>query len=755
MGKQRQDERTFHVSARIHVPLILLALVAFSYEALASCRTVACHRMRSERGLEALAEAEARLSSWHATPHTWKSFYDTLGQEAFHRQYLAAYRTRFDWEIPEDLRLDSPEEQAERLQSWAARWRERLPDDPDAWCASAVAEADAGAALRLIETGRERLPDAPRLATCHAETLARVGRFAEALDTMRVFRDRHLEDADAHRAYIRYLRSAQSRPNGSASGTVAWPRRRLGDDAADRLVQQQAHAPSDEDVAEAYEVFAAFVDTLDAQLAHVRFLLEHGLNAAAESLLQRLATRHWEPSEHHSLCQGLRRIGVDATHTLACWKGLAAVAADDEPFTELLRAMARSEVIMVHAKSGDDTAIDAFLTSLQPRERLLAAVNVRLYDPGSCGRFRSILGASMSSGEEAIDERTWRQIERRLRGCKVPEQDSLHTRVLEALGRSPAAQRAQLKEAIASKPGRAPGRYRLPGRSRSPVRDASKDTAAALEELARLNADAPAGERADHLRRWAALMPANAKPIEQLVDLAVEQGDSEAAVAQMDEAMRRGADGIDLVLRIGAIALAAERHDDVARAARLVATADSTSPRQQAEAAYLLARVDRAAGRLEDASTGFEHYFTRRLSYEGCCRLRDCDRGFLLHLIESHDRSRLDRYLARRSEALRHFREQVPAYRARLAHERLMTCKSDDIPTDVRSWLDEGCVLASTVAYLDRAAAADPANHRIRRRLADAGERPLCAARGTGATIDTRFDDEALLALVADMRRLR
>ena len=277
-----------------------------------------------------------------------------------------------------------------------------------------------------------------------------------------------------------------------------------------------------------------------------------------------------------------------------------------------------------------------------------------------------------------------------------------------------------------------------------------------LRELDNRADGRPLAERLPNLLAWHHADPADVEPALRLYAAYVAANRGEDAVRWLLEAAARSPRYSDnLHLRAAALALqfrlpaAAE-----AIARKLLAVA--ASPRQHAEAHYVLGRVALQEGRREEAAGELLRYFPLRMRYVGACGASP-DRGLLALLLANYDLPRLRAYLDERGAAVDWYRQHLhappppPGTVERERHYEPLRCLVAPLPSPVDPPLQAACVPHGTREYLSQdGTAAAPAGER-KRRLQEATAATPCP-EGWFSDPEPLFEDETLLLFAAPLK---
>ena len=579
----------------------LLALAA-APPADASCQTAYCHQQRRHHDRQREADLRQSLLAEPDDATAVRNLLGLLERKVYREKEIADYETRYTWRVV-TVAADLEARVGDEMRLWSDHLARLEADDPAVLCRRARSLADPAARLAATEALVEERPEEPRLATCHARELEAQDRRAEAVAHLHGFLDRHADPAVAD-ALIELS----------------------GDDAKRGLLEELA---------------ARRLDDFASQQRLLRYLAVESRDPDARQEALRFARRllAGEPSadEVFGVCSALA-VGRHRDDGF-CWRQLVdgLFPGADAETVEHYREMAYRSLFMRAVHDRDWVALEPLFERQPAGEHVdLWARAVDFSHGDLCPRFLAAYGRGLPHD----DEDAARQLADVLRRCGDEDRAGALLRATGLLRDDGVDLTRDLDVA----------RYRE--HALSTATDALPDRRKIADFVER--ADARVRRQ---LAAWAADEPAAVEPLLYLAAVDEALGRPEEALASLEAAGERRPDDLDLVVALGAAALRFDHPDRVRQAARRLRTAPGALPRHQAEALYLLGRLDRREGRMDDASDRLATYFLARLRHEGCLRWPDCDRALLAHLAEAGDRDRLDAYLTARAEAWDAFAE--------------------------------------------------------------------------------------------------
>jgi hypothetical protein len=701
------------------VAAVLLLLPA---PARPSCQTVYCRQLSAagERSYEQQLHDE--LARDPSDLGKWQRLLMSLDGKPWRERFLARYAALYEWEPQPLLEIDLEARLRRERDAWLSSWKQAFPDLGEPWCAEARAEAEPAARVALLRRAADLLPADAVVHDCLAGALVASARQAEAQAVLEGFRDLHPDDPRIHDALVGALRA--------------------GADLEALRAALEARARRFPDNRRSGNELLAFYD-------------QNGLTAQRDRLLAELASGNSLP-DRTSACDALRGHGPDSRAALhRCRSRVLMDFADAEldDSGHFLLAMTREALLTTAARDGDWAAIRSQLAAW-PIDDLADA-------------WRPVVGVMGADGCRALlDAWSAGELRATLAGPRGPQQASRLAWSFSNCGEAALADEVERPFVADASDDDLAGMDSEAAR----VERSARAVESSQDSLARRRADdeqegRPLAQRLPLLQDWLAAAPDDPEPALRLSALYADAGSGEEAVQWMVEAASRtesrpgdgaAARSVDLRLRAAALALGLRRHREAAAIARQV-LAWPASPRQHAEAHYLIGRVALREGRREEAAGELLHYFPLRLRYTGCCGVDSCDHGLLQLLLANGDLPRLRVYLAERAAAAEWFNQHLQSppiptnvLERHRGYQDQLTCLSSPAQPPPQPELGAGCRTPGTLDYLAvGGAGAAPAGERDRRRREVTG-RPACPPEWL-ADPEARFADEPLLGLAASL----
>ena len=637
---------------RAPIVALLAALVLLPAAARASCQTPYCYfeRARSARAVEATHREE--LARDPRDVAKWQAVLEDLAAKPGRERQLARYVAHVDWEARPELEIDLEARVRQERVAWIEDWKQAFPGRGEPWCAEASVEESPAARVELLRGAAARLADDVAVQRCLSRALYEAGRTGEAETLLQEFLNRHPNDRGIHAEVVGLMRAR--------------------------------HAPPEEMRAALEEGYRRFPDDYNARQQLLQFYEANGLAGPRDRVLAEIETNGVDFDTRNAACSALSSGGERSRDVYGrCLTRLLA----DFPPAELPERerprldYVRNNLLMTRIHARDWPAIRGLLASW-PAESLgqaWATVADWTKDEG-CRALRAAwsegaLRPALASPTAAFQASRLSLAFRRC-GDATLMQEVERPFVATASDEDLAW--------MASDAARAESQRRAQSTPEEPRR---------WREVAARDGGRPLAERLPALLAWSDAAPADPEPALSLSRAHEEAGQGEEAVRWLVEAAsRESRRGTDLLLKAARLALRFRLHDTAATTARKVLAAAAT-PRQQAEAHYLLGRVALREGRREEAATELLRYFPLRMRYVAGCGSSP-DRGLVVLLVANHDLARLRAYLAERDAALAWYREHLyhprperasgaayPAYvLARSRYHEPLSCLAEPLP---------------------------------------------------------------------------
>ncbi|HEV8242163.1 MAG TPA: hypothetical protein VGS57_22545 [Thermoanaerobaculia bacterium] len=692
----------------------LAALFLLPAAARPSCETAYC---RHQRDLDARAlevQARAELERDPADLAKWQALMDVLVNKPRRELAIARHLAHVDWQAPPELEIDLEARIRAERAAWIADWKLAFPDRGEPWCAEAKLEESPAAQIELLRIAAARRPDDAVVQGCLAETLFLGGRDAEGIALLEAFVAGHPDDPAAHSHLVDLLR--------------------------------YTHAPAEKLRAALEERARRFADDLRARHELLQFYDANGLDEPRDRLLAEIETAG-DLRERHVVCSSI--VATSESSRAARTRCFAHLL-DDVGAAELPEDQRRAQLegvryplLLSASEAGDWEAIRGVLAS---------------WPPGDLGKaWATVASSTKTEGCQALHA-TWDSgaLRPSLAGSDAAYQASNLAGAFRRCGETSLAD--ELERPFVA---RAPDDLLATMSSDDARTEAARRGGATAEELRRWRdddddaRDRPTAERLPGLLAWHEGAPTDPEPALRLSRAHAAAGHGEEAVRWLLEAAAlHPSRGEDLQLQAAALALRFRLHDAAATIARKMLAAPAT-PRQHAEAHYVLGRVALREGRREEAATELLGYFPLRMRFVAGCGASP-DRGLLMLLLANYDLPRLRAYLAERDGALAWYREHLyhphpkpgndlASMRAFAAYREPLSCLGEPLPPALEPELTSACVLAGTIEYLaSEGNGVAPAGERARRRVeAKAG---LACPRSWRSDLEPLFEDEKLLS---------
>jgi len=673
---------------------ILIGLVGLlAAEALeASCQSYFCRYRMSLGQRDREAELMRRVLDDPADADAVLLLRHTLSGKVYREREIADYERRYRWE-PSAPPPD-PEEAVARQRRWLDEIVVRSEgDDPAAACRRARNLAGAEERLAAVRDLLAERPGEPVLAVCLAEELAAQERREEAIASLHTYLDQRPE----HGVYDALIH-LHGRENAAATGPL--------------LEERAARLP----------------DSVQAQVWRLRHLDRYRASteeaARADALAERLLVRPMTLSERSDVCGALGDRLPERRRE--CLLQLRREALDEEgqdaEASRTYRRMAENGLVFQAIRSRDERRLEEALALVPAGDRSRLWGQAVDHSRGElCPPFLAAFpGLPRAGAEPAMT------LVRALRTCG---EEALAARTLEESG---------LEREDGSDPTRTTSVADLRRYAPRPASRAlpPRTLRAAVER-------ASPGFRRD-LEAWAREEPESIVPWLYLAALHEHRGRADQAVTSFEAATAVRPDDLDLAVALGATALRLGRPDVVRSVARRLETAARATARHRAEAAFLTGRLAMRDGRSEEAADRLAEYFLRRIRFEGCRMTMQCDHALVLHLVETGDRNRLDRYLEARATAFAAFVTSTgPIPQRNRCHTAPFCPGYGDVEPAL---LELECASPRAVERLAARLAEEPGDDERARRLADLRSRRPCSAEELPDP-DAVFADDELLAL--------
>ena len=716
MSRSERAAATPRADRRYLVPSVsalLGVLLLLPAAGRASCQAPSCRHQHNLYFREMEKSERERLANDPADMSLWQDLMQTLSSKPAREREIARYEAHVDWEPQPALEIDLETRLLAERAAWLVDWKQAFPDRGEPWCFEAGLESTLQARIERLRIAADMRPASLEVHLCLAHALREAGSARDGVAVLQSFRDRNPSAPGIHSAIAYMLQGVGGSPD---------------------------------EVRAAFEEHARSTpDDRGARKELLRYYDQEGLDAERDRLLADLEASG-DLQERHSVCLALSGRSEASRRAMSGCR------------TRLLADFAEAEL------SEDDRA-----ALLRDRDSLLTTAK----NEGDWAAVRRLLAdwPADSLG------RAWESVAREMKdGCAALRETWRHGALRSALvGPHAAGQAASLGHAF-----RECGDVALRDEVERPhIADASDEDLRWMEsdaaraewrrrtaldpadaerwrDLADETAGKPLAEQLPNLLGWNAAAPDDPVPARRLSAEYEKAGNGEEAVRWLLEAASRTPQGSeDVVLQAAALALRFRLHEPAAATARKVLAAPA-SPRQHAEAHYLLGRVALREGRREEAAGELLRYFPLRLRYAGACGASP-DRGLLALLLANYDLPRLRVYLDERATAIEWYRAHLhnpppeaegstltPAI-ARIRHYEPLRCLADPLPPPVEAPVLAACVPVATNEYLSRGGAdAAPAGER-KRRLLEATAATPCPA-GWPGDLEPLFEDERLLS---------
>ena len=685
---------------------IALAAAAFAPgNVAASCQTIYCRYFTAVGARETEADLREKLADEPRDPARWDDLFHYISNKPRREAFIARYEALDRWEPQPALEIDIERQLESERRAWLMGWKQADPDSGEPWCREADWESDPAERVALLRRAADILPDDPRVHGCLASALAAAGDAAAGLGVLEDLRDRRPDDPDVWNTLVSNLRGSGN-PE-ALRGALEERVRRFPDDPNARrellLHYDQAGLVAARDQLLAEIESGADFETRWRACSALVVAGDDGARVRCNAaLLEDFPPESVPEDRRHLLDSARDSVLMPAIHA-ADWPALRRVLAAWPPET-LVDAWARV------ADWLDAEGCAAMVAALRAGELAPA-----LGGPQGKAQATHLGWALRECGEPALADEVVRPF---LAAASDQELAQMGSR----------AAQAELARRSAESGADALRLRRLDdGRRHLKLKDRFAD-----------------------LLLWLAADPTDPEPARRLSEASAAEGDAAAAVQWLREAAERTPGEVEPRLALGALALRLRLDTEAAAAARHVLAGDA-SPRQHAEAHYLLGRVALRQGRREDAASELLQYFPLRLRYAGCCGAAACDRGLQLLLLGNYDLPRLSAYLRERDAAVAWFEERLRAP----AKERRdgLPCMDEPLPGAVEPAVATGCAMPAALAALERASAERPADGELARRLREAKKAPSCTSPPP-FDVETLFPDDRLLTLGAELREV-
>lgn len=548
----------------------------------------------------------------------WDELLDLLERSAERDENLAQIARRRDWASQPELHEDLKSRQTNELFQWTAAAVSAHPDLPDLQLRLLSLQSPEEGFIDTVEALGKEFPDDPAVALCVARVRAETGEAQAGADHLDRFVARHPEDPAAYEARLRFLQETGKAPEALLAVLDGQAQRFLGEPRfREKLLRLAAQAFEDDaDVEPWLERLEGEAEDLGERLTFCELL-------EGRTLQPGCFERLWSEMKDSDLH---RKGGTEAARIRAAVLGFVLEQRDLSWLEEILGFLRGKEAVAAWS-AVSPTGLGGQLCD----ELLLALTGGRLG------------GSELpATGDLLLWARDWERASRVARECGAGgEMEQLWSQLLRSLSpsvlgdpRHPlAGAEAELLRRLRADPknleilrilGGDPQRYdRAPRESVLRLWAEHELTAAPALELARFYRS---GDRLEEEREALGLA------------LAKEPGNAEARLLLARAVFETGE--VELASKLASSVL----EDRLA------------TPRHQATARYLLGRIARNQGRMDEAADHLEHYFLRRFTYAGCCP-GTTDEALLAHLQQTAKPERLSSYLKARQQALTTFRE--------------------------------------------------------------------------------------------------
>lgn len=700
--------------ARAHAAW-LAALLLLPAIARPSCESAYCRHQYDLDGRAQEAQARAELERDPADLAKWQALMNVLANKPRRELAIARHAAYVDWQAPPELEIDLEARIRAERAAWIADWKLAFPDRGEPWCAEAKLEESPAAQIALLRVAADRRPDDAAVQRCLAETLFVAGRGGEAVALLEAFLAGHADDPAAHSHLVELLR--------------------------------YTHAPAEELRSALENRARRFADDLGARHELLQFYDANGLDQERDRLLSAIET-DTDLDNRNSFCSSLTESSESSRAARTrCFAHLLddSLAAENRPGQ---LAAVRDALLLAASQAGDWQAIHVALASWPVESLATAWATVAAFTKGEgCqalhGAWDGGLLRPSLAGPDAPSQAA--RLAGALRQCGETALADEIERPFVARAPNPLLATMSSDEARAEAARRGQSRPEEAGRWRRLDDDAHRR---------------PLAERLPGLLAWHEAAPADPEPALRLSRAYAAAGNGEEAVRWLLEAAAlHPSRGEDLQLQAAALALRFRLHDAAATISRKMLAAPAT-PRQHAEAHYVLGRVALREGRREEAATELLRYFPLRLRFVAGCGASP-DRGLLMLLLANYDLPRLRAYLAERDGALAWYREHLynprpkpgsdlASMRALVVYREPLSCLGEPLPTPLEPELTSACVLPGTIEYLASGGnGAAPAGERARRRKeAKAG---VACPQSWRSNLEPLFEDEKLLSFVEEL----
>jgi tetratricopeptide (TPR) repeat protein len=696
------------------IAALLCALVLVQATAWPSCQTVYCQHQRNMYHRKVEAEQREALVRDPSNFATWQALFRELSYKPARERQIARYLAHVDWELQPDLEIDLDARLRAECAAWIADWKQAFPERGEPWCAEATLEEAPQARVALLRAAADLRPDDAEVHRCLAQELRLAGAADEALALAEGFLEAHPREPGAHSSMVGLLRNRHAPPE-VLRAALEESVRSLPDD---RWARQE---------------LLTHYDT-------------NGLDRERDRMLAEIEASGADLDQRAGACDALR--GRSESSRQAQTGCRTRVLADFPP-AEVpeegrwqLESM-REALLMTAVDARDWPEIRGQLATWPVENLGYAWMRVANHTKGEgCEPLRAAWNAgalrSALVGPEAADQAA--RLGWVFSGCGMKELADEVEQPFVADASDEDLSSMQSDAAVAELRRRAGAEYVDTGRWRDLDDDANR----------------PLAERLPNLLAWHEAAPADAEPALRLSAAYAAANRGEEAVRWLVEAAGRDSrSGEDLLLKAAAMALRFRLHDAAATTARKV-LAVAASPRQHAEAHYVLGRVALREGRREEAAGELLRYFPLRLRYAGACGASP-DRGLLALLLGNYDLPRLRVYLDERAAAVDWYRQHLhvtlppPGTVERAQHYEPMRCLDEPLPSPVDPPVQAACVPRGTREYLSQGGTgAAPAAER-KRRLREAKAATPCPERWFSDP-EPLFEDETLLSFAEPLK---
>ncbi len=574
---------------------------------------------------------------------SWWRLWGLLQGQAEREMFLAHYARRRDWEPQEILATDLHAREENELLRWAAAATSAFPDNAEFQLLQLRFQTADDISLDQVATLAQELPEDVQLAFCHARGIAELDSEEKGAQHLADFVATYPKNPDAHQAQIELLLDLDL------------------EDQLQAVLQRQT------------EIFPQEPRFRVNLLDHSPALDEAELEVKYLSLAERAVG----DVERLALCMVFSAESEAGPYADQCfrhlWEDLVHRGAEGEE-SEALR-WARDEILLYALTARDRPLAFQILDAMAGQEKAEGwhlTVEFWEADPESClsflqtylsGHFEPVLESSY------LDDDDWLHLFEDLTECGFKEE-------------AEQVSRAVMPRLSAEALGRLLKRH---PQTHSELQRRFK-TEAPREDVIRVLYDHPNLFAEIPREKVLRILATQSKAIDlhlELFELLKQQGRIREAEGVLLDAIELAPRDLDLQLRLAGHALLQGDEGLALTWVEAIGRNRQASSRQQATGRYLLGRIARRQGRMEEASDHLEAYFLRRFEFSGCCR-EGVDEGFVAHLRQTAPPKRLESYLETKAKALATFAANSPP-NTPFAECQKPSCPVSSAPPDKRT----------------------------------------------------------------------